>query len=190
MGCKFTICNCIFWKLEWDLPFILSIHLIPPVANCWMAQCTEDKTFQNAIRILLTIPQGPLLAAHWSDVAHLSLIWCPCPCTNSMYPDVPVAILLSHDCCGIIKTILDIDGQVRPFGHVLLCVSGCQPAKKGPVEPSNSTVSKFWRFYSCNPLCHAVPSFSSSHISCPTHSLGVKFFVNAMDTRSNIKWCQ
>ncbi len=123
-GCKFTICNCIFWKFELDLPFNLRIHLIPPVANCRMAKCTEDKTFQNAIRILLTIPQGPLPAAHWSDVADLSLIWCPCACTNSMDPDVPVAILLSHDYCGIIKTILDIDGQVRPFGHVLLC--GCQ----------------------------------------------------------------
>jgi hypothetical protein len=41
-----------------------------------------------------------------------------------MDPDVPVAILLSYDYCGIIKTILDVDGQVRPFGHVLLC--GCQ----------------------------------------------------------------
>lgn len=150
-SCKFTICNCIFWKFELDLPFNLSIHLILPVANCRMAQCTEDKTFQNAIRILLTIPQGPLPAAHWSDVADLSLIWCPCPCTNSMDPDVPVAILLFDDYCGIIKTILEIDGKVRPFGHVVLCGVGVSQPTKGLW---NHPIAQSANFESSIPVTH------------------------------------
>lgn len=153
-GCKFTICNCIFWKFELDLPFNLSIHLIPPVANCRMAQCTEDKTFQNAIRILLTIPQGPLPAAQWSDVADLSLIWCPCACTNSMDPDVPVSILLSHDYCGIIKTILDISGQARPFGHVLLC--GCQGVSQPRKGLCNHPIAQSANFEGSIPVTHCV----------------------------------
>jgi hypothetical protein len=65
--------------------------------------------------------------------------------------DVPVAILLFDDYCGIIKTILEIDGKVRPFGHVVLCGVGVSQPTKGLW---NHPIAQSANFESSIPVTH------------------------------------